>query len=295
MKIFIKNNKVRLIITIILLIWVSLCAIEYKANKIEQQKNYDEMVDKCKNEEEYQNQEWCNSYTEGRSIIPDTITVYFYIVCNSSINYIPWLAPMIIIMISIWNFHKKLHSGYIKNELMRTNYNDCMKKAIIDSLKCAFIFPFVFFFLFLISFMISGHFNIESLSQMFVNDVFLKNIPLLMITYFIVMFLHSIFYINLGLVSCKKNRNILVAILIGYLFFIIIAIISEIFIGAFFLRFLGLLKYAPVFNLLDIWLFSEYPSLISTLLYSILLVIFSFILLIKTYKDEEEVLISIEG
>ena len=294
MKIFIKNNKVRLIITIILLIWFSLCTIEYKTNKIEQQKNYDEMVDKCKNEEEYQIQEWCNSYTEGKSVIPDTITVYFYIICNSSINYIPWIAPMIIIMISIWNFHKKLHSGYIKNELMRTNYKDCIKEGIIDSLKSAFIFPFVFLFLFLISFMISGHFNIESFSQMFVNDIFLNNIPLLMITYFIVMFLHSIFYINLGLVCCKKNRNILVAILIGYLFFIIIAIISEIFIGAFLLRFLGLLKYAPIFNLLDIWLFSEYPSLIFIVLYSVSLVIFSFILLIKTYKDEEEVLICIE-
>lgn len=294
MKIFIKNNKVRLIITIILLIWFSLCAIEYKTNKIEQQKNYDEMVNKCKNEEEYQIQEWCNSYTEGKSVIPDTITVYFYIICNSSINYIPWIAPMIIIMISIWNFHKKLHSGYIKNELMRTNYKDCIKEGIIDSLKSAFIFPFVFLFLFLISFMISGHFNIESFSQMFVNDIFLNNIPLLMITYFIVMFLHSIFYINLGLVCCKKNRNILVAILIGYLFFIIIAIISEIFIGAFLLRFLGLLKYAPIFNLLDIWLFSEYPSLIFIVLYSVSLVIFSFILLIKTYKDEEEVLICIE-
>ena len=52
MKIFIKNNKVRLIITIILLIWVSLCAIEYKANKIEQQKNYDEIFCTLQSEEE---------------------------------------------------------------------------------------------------------------------------------------------------------------------------------------------------------------------------------------------------
>ena len=115
-----------------------------------------------------------------------------------------------------------------------------------------------------------------------------------MIVYFCVIFLHSIVYSCIGLVFCKKNRNVLISIISAYLVFLVISIISEIFIGGIILPLLGLSYYSSIFNLLGIWIYSDYPNYIAVLIYSLILSLISIICVIVSYRNKEEVLLEVE-
>ncbi len=288
--IYIKQNRVPIIITLLLFFWVIACGIEYKNNVGKERKKFNEKIVECRNSSE----SWCEYYKNTSYSTPDTLSMYFYIVAHYSISYIQWLAPLFVITSSIWLWHQKIHSGYWKNELLRSNYKKVLKYNLLSSLKSSFILPIVFLILFLFCFLVSGHFEIENPFQVLINPIFLNNIPLLMIVYFCVIFLHSIVYSCIGLVFCKKNRNVLISIISAYLVFLVISIISEIFIGGIILPLLGLSYYSSIFNLLGIWIYSDYPNYIAVLIYSLILSLISIICVIVSYRNKEEVLLEVE-
>ena len=287
---FFKKNKMFIIITLLLLCWAIICGIQYKKDLIERENIFNETVEKCNNSEE----EWCEEWKNEKFVVPDTLRIYFYILSNYSISYIQWLAPLFIITATVWLWHKKMHSGFIKDELIRSNYKKVLRKNFLASIKTCMILPFVFLVLFGLCYLISGHFNITDPQQVGINVEFLDNIPKLMFIYFIVIFLHSIFYSCLGLLFCKKSRNVLITIVSAYLCFLMIDIVSEIFIGGLLLPILGLSSFSSIFNLLGIWIYCDYPNYSSILVFSIIIAILSVIILVFAYRDKEEVLLKIE-
>lgn len=290
MKLFLKKNKMPIIIVLLLLCWVSICAIQYRKDLIENERLFNETVKECTNSEE----EWCLAYKDKEFEKPDTLTVYFYILTHSSISYIQWLAPLLTIAATVWLWHKKLHSGFIKDELIRSSYKKTLKRNIFSSLKASLILPFVFLILLFLCYLISGHFNVVDPNQVGINPEFLSNIPKLISVYFLVIFLHSIFYSCIGLLFCDKNKNILITIVSAYLCFLMICIIFEIFIGGLLLPILGITGYSSIFNLLGIWIYCDYPDYMLLLVFSFILSIISFIILLFHYKNQEEVLLKVE-
>lgn len=288
--IFLKKNKILIVVFILLLCWGTSCFIQRKQELNDSEISFYETVERCKNS----NEKWCDSYRDEKIEKPDTFQVYFYTMAHFSINYIQWLAPLFVISATVWLWHRKLHSGFIKDELLRSNYKKVIIRNLLSSAKACFILPLVFGILFVFAFLISGHFNVANPTDSIVNVEFLDNIPKLIVVYFVVLFLHSILYACIGLIFCKKNRNVLITIVSSYLCFLALEIISEVFVGGFLLMILGLQKYSSTFNLLGIWIYCDYPSLDLLLIYSIVLALLGMAGVFFVYKDKEEVLLKIE-
>ena len=296
MKKFLKQNKTFIIILSLLIVWVVICTLQYREYLNETQLSYDEMVDLCEHSAEYKNEtKLCSEYIKGTSLTPNAIVIFFYIINNYSINYLQWFGSLIVIFAVISSIHSELHSEFIKYKLQREPYKVYLKKLILTSLKNATILPIIFIVLFILSCVLSGNLDFNDTSKLMIAKNLTSNLPYLMVTYILVIFLHSIFYCNLALICIKKNKSRLVATISGYLLFIVLDIILEIIIGGFIFKALNLTKYSGLLSLLGIYIYYDIPNLSLLIIYSIFLVISSFIILLNTYKNEEEVLISLEG
>lgn len=230
----------------------------------------------------------------------DPILYFYHLFSDLSLYNIQIIGPLFVIVPSIIQFHKELSSGYIKNVLTRVEYKKYMKRKYLEALKCSLILPIFIMIMFLCCCVLAKGFALGSNAEyygwvMSPDPKYLTNLPSFMFTYVFVIFLHSILYINLGLLFCKKNSNVLVSIVLGYLFFIVLDIVMEILLGNIILSLLlNLRNLTDSFNLFNIWVYDNVKSLWLVIGYSFALVFSTTLLLIKTYKNKESVLIEIE-
>ena len=104
----------------------------------------------------------------------------------------------------------------------------------------------------------------------------------------------SILYINLGLISLRKSKNIIITILEAYLLFIGIEIFLEVFLNNFILYSIFGINLFGFLNILDIYTFSYTIGLIPYLSLSFTIVLLSFIVLKLLYKNKEKTFIEWE-
>ena len=265
MKKYIKDNRLVLISFSILVIWCLYCVIKWQSPT-------------------YKN---------------DPILQYYNILDNG-MRFIEIAAPLFVIIPGIFQFHRELHSGYIKNCLTRTSYRKYIVNLYLRSLINCLILP-----LFTILFMLFCCIKIRSLSFGSGGDMYIfysspepeyaKIIYEFMIIYLFGIFLNSIFYINIGLFFCKKNANYLVCVVLSYISFIVLDIISEILIGGIFLaRFLDIHNMQDSLNLFGIWDYIGVHNLLFCLFYYLALAVTSTVIIWFRYKDKEGVLIETE-
>lgn len=230
----------------------------------------------------------------------DPLLLFYHIFSDLDLSFFPLLAPLFVIIPTIWNFHSELNSGFIKNCLTRIEYRKYIKGLYFKSLKNCFVLPIFVIAAFLICCCITRNFSFGSQSDLYgyfmsPNPEYVKNIFVFMMVYIINITLHSIFYANLSLLYCKKNSNVFVNIILSYLTFIIIDIIMEVFVGAFLCAGVLDIHYvADTLNLFVIWQYDKVISLSMTVIYAIFLVLFSLLILFFIYKDRERVVIEIE-
>lgn len=233
--------------------------------------------------------------------VTDPIMYFYHMFSDLSLYDIQIIGPLFVIVPSIMLVHKELNSGYIKNVLTRIEYKKYMKKKYFETLKCSLILPVFVIIMFLCSCVLAKGFAIGSNAEYYgrfaaaPDPKYLTNLPLFMFTYVFVIFLHSILYMNLGLLFCKKNSNSLVSIVLGYLSFIVIDIFMEILLGDIILSMLlNIRNLTDSFNLFNIWKYDNVKSLGLVIGYSLTLVVCTTLLLIKKYKNKESVVIEIE-
>lgn len=267
MKQFIKKNKITILSIIILIVW-----------------SVYEII---------------NCYNEGL-ISNDPLILYYHIVKDLSLSFIQILAPLFVFIPAIWNFHNELSSGYIKNSLTRIEYKKYLIKNYFNALLKTLILPCFVIFLFLMCCLLTKGFDFGSGKEMYgwiasPEQRFLNNLPIFMMVYIINILFHSILYVNLGFLYCKKYSNILVNILLSYLSFIILDIFMEIFLGNLILaKLLNIHNMSYSLNLFNIWIYDKVISFQFTIIYSVTLVIISTILIYFKYKNKEDVIIEIE-
>lgn len=240
----------------------------------------------------------------------DAISIMFYVLSSSSLRMLSILAPIIIIILSINIFHKNIKTGNIKYKLTRMNYKTYMRKSILHAYKYSFIFIGVMIIFFGICCIINHHFDFQNVYPQYAgkdilgHDVYYGTLAvinlkfydtplLLMLTFFLVIFLHLIFYTNIGLIMCKRNKNFIVTVISSFLIFMAIAIISEL-IDIYVINKFNITLLNDVFNILGIWIYSDIKHLLPIIIYAVFLSSTSLILLLKVYKHKEEVLINSE-
>lgn len=303
MKLFFKRKAVFISVIIIFIGWGLFAANEYKSWWDENNYAYDYYINQCNNE--YKNiekyNEWCNQIIEsGKPMKPDTITVFFDLLGNYSLRYLQIVAPLFIIAMAIWNFHKDLKSENYKNIITRMDYKKYIKKNLVNSLKCSLFLPIFLIYVFILAYILSGHFDIKATmaaypGYLLINSKYLDYFSTFIFVYICNLIFHSIFWINIGYILTKKGKNIIVTLVSSFLCYIAIFIISELFIGGFLLsKLFGIKNAMEYLNLANIWVYSDVENIFILLFYGIFLAIISFSVLLLTYKNKEEVVIENE-
>ena len=265
MKKYIKQNKLVIISFIILLLWGGGSIFFWKENTY----NNDPII-----------------------LYYDIISTYLYSIQN--------IAPLFIIIPIIYQFHQELHTGYIKNCLTRTSYNKYMLKNYLKNISKSMILP-----LFVILLMIFCCIKLNSTSFGSGADMYNHyaspeieygyKIGRFMLTYIVVIAIDSIFYVNLGLIYCRKKLSYAVTVVLSYLTFIGLEFMGECIIGGIILaRLLDIHYTQDYFNLFNIWIYDGIHNLGLFLLYHLFLLISSTLIVYLLYRKKEGVLIECE-
>ena len=225
----------------------------------------------------------------------DPMIMYYHMITDLNLYYIPILSPLFVIIPAIYQFHSKLHSGIIKDYLTRTKYKEYMKKEYVNSIKCSLILPLFVVLLLIFSCIITKSLAFGSGVDLYEyllgspekQYAYMMNIYIAI--YLLNIFLHSIFYINVGLIFSKKYSNLLVSIVLSYLAFIGVDISLEVFMSKFLNLFINF-DFNPIFNLFNIWTYHRVDNIYLTLIVSISLVIVSSIALYIMYRKKEKVI-----
>lgn len=303
MKTILKENKILIIIYVIMFIIISLGVFEYQNEygykKRIEAKNY--LITMCKEQEKQDNyveSNFCSNVQNMEIKMDDTITTFFNILFTKSLYYLCIIMPLFIIICSINKWHKYIKNGVIKNFLMRQKYSELIKTQFLKCYKQILLFLGFILLIFIISFFISHHFDYSNalMNGGLVERDFYTNMPYSFILFLIVLALNYALYINIALISCRFNKNYYVCILVSYLTWMAIDIIIEIFIGGVILTSLFKIKSSvrQVFNLLALYTSWSNKEALIQLFLSLFLVLISFLIVYIVYRKKEKVVIASE-
>lgn len=267
------NNKYIVISITILLVWAIYESLNLRVSALK----YNEMI-----------------------YFKDLIFFVDQLIFNTSLFYLQPLGPLFIIIPAICGIHSKIHSGFIKNCMTRIEYKKLFSKLYLNSLKCSLIFPVFLIIVYTWCGLITNNFN-----AVVNKDYFLlfsticgsnaSHIVVFVILYLLNLFLHSIFYVNLGMFFCKKYSNIFISIILSYLSFIFIELIIEIPIRFIFYVLFSAGIVAKDFGLTEVWVYQfSYINIYIYSIFSIMLAITSSMCVYFMYRNKEGVINAIE-
>jgi len=302
MKIFFKKNKYAIIVFSLLLVWISFAiGIYIKEYGYETIFNAREkIIEKCADIDFVKNPEMvemCREWVNLDIELDDTFTAYYTVMFSRAMYYFSLIAPILIIVCSVKNFHNDIKYGNIKNKLIREKYSRVMYKSIVNCYKNIFVVILVLILALIMCYFVSGHFdysNALALGQTTFSEWFFINLPYSYIMYLLVIIFNYILYINIALMFTKYNKNIFVCIIASYLTWLAIDIVAEIIIT----RYVLFMRFGywsdDAMNLLAIYTWTPDSWNLIQILFALALAIFSFILVLFSYRKKEVIVIASE-
>lgn len=295
MKIFLKKNKLLLICLLLLLSCVILSLVKYKID-------FNHSIDEYNRVMEYLDKNSINSpIIPKKPIMYDTYSLFSYIIVDSPFAIIMYVMPFIIMLCGIYSFYSKIKTGYFKDECMRRNYKKNLIVNIFDSWKNAIIIPIFIIVLFVGCYITTRSFDINKTIEFYdyslINRQYLDKLPTYFITYTINLIFLAIFYINISIITAKKNSNLFVTLVQSYLIFIIVGIITEVVVGKGLEKIFPILKSYNLCNSLSIfnfWVYDNVMNLSFMTLFAFLLFFVSTLIVILKYRNKESVIIEID-
>ncbi len=228
----------------------------------------------------------------------DTITLTCSIVETSLFSMLQFFSPLIIIFALIFSVKPELTSCYFKNILLREDYKKYKKQIFKKFVVISISTPIILLIVFLISNIITK-FNYNLPSEISTYAVYDKwkynNFILYGFSICIIQFFINISYCCIGLYSCLKNKNSIVATIMGYILFLIMDIIIYIIIYALIInKILGFKNLTDFFNITGYWFFNIGPSFMYVILISFIIQLLSLLLIARIYKSKERIIIAYE-
>ena len=308
MKKFLKKYKY-FAISIILMFILILCSFlqyykdtygnvkeYYRFKKIcYEEKNMDDSL--CapyKGHEEYIDFIVNNNNPENKYKEKDAITITSTIVELTYFSYLQYLSPLIIAIAVVGTIHNEYSSGMFQNYLLRMYYKKYLKKIYKIPLCASLIMPISLIIIFLISTIVSGfNFNIsDNTTEIAVyNSLKYSNFIIYGAMICLIQFLIRLFYSNIAVYCCKKNKNKLVAILMSYIIFLVSLLFVYIILYAILInKILGFKELTDYFLISGYWFFDFDIKCIIPIIVSLILCLISCIILWKSYKNKEVVI-----
>ncbi len=307
-----KRNKF-IILSFLIIVFIIGCSFfQYYKDNFSYAKGYYAIKENCY-EKKNPNHEYCKRFPNEENLEKyiktsdpkeeykklDTITLTCNIVEHTIFSMLQFFSPLLIIIALVGTIHSDFSSGMIKNYLMRMEYNDYLKKIRKQIFKISLITPLALILIFVISMVVTRfNFNVpltEEFKNFAVYDhwkyshFFLYGFAICISQYFL-----NILYCNIGLYACLKNKNKLVAIIMGYVLFLLVDLFIYIVVYAFVInKILGFKNLTDIFNITGYWFFDGNICLIAILV-SFVIQLLSFLFIHLYYRNKEGVIISNE-
>lgn len=311
MSLKLKENKIYIIVFIIFIFLAFYSANEYRIFVKQNVDAHKETLEKCESgyyKEKYPENNMDSFCEDMKNYNPiddfkkDAFFVTFDILTHYTVSYLQIFAPLLIILAALYAFQKKLKSGFIKNIITRIEYKKYMIKSILKSYSTSLFVPIMIIVIFILSYIISGNldFNhtLATTDPAAIPDAILNNtnkMPQFIITYLLTFILHGMFWVNIGYIIAKKSKNIVITVVGSFIAYIIVFAISDIGIGVFILeKTLHVESGLYLVNFGNIWAYIDIHNLWIPLIYGLFLFISSLLILIKTYKCKEDVIVASE-
>lgn len=302
-----KNNDIFYkifcaLIFLSLIIWVVYCGIQYKNHYNKNVEAHHKLIEICNQENSQIKDSDCQEIiSNGDPIMPDTITVFFQLLINSNLSLIQLIAPIIVILLASYCFYREYSTGFYKNKLLRMSYKDYLKYIFQKTYRSIWILPAFITIIFICSFIISGHFNLESTLSYWpenyipVSISVIKNFSTFIIIFVLNIILNSLFYASLAIIPIKKSNNYIVSVISSYLLFIFCDIFLEVLVGILILeKFAHISHASSLLSLFSCWVYDGIPNIPLYIIYCILLALISFLITVYIYHNKEEVIIESE-
>ncbi len=238
--------------------------------------------------------DYCTYFNENinnkNKMTYDTMTYY-----EKTNFYTSQFAPLFLLLISSILFAYELFkSKTIINIIQRKGYKATMKQVILKCYRYIWLLPLISIVLLFICFLASGHFDYSFVERTrgFAYFDYSMNLILYYILLLIYMLLISIFFINLGLITLRKNHNFIIVLIETLLIYYGIDILTETLIGN--MLSYEVYGYASYFSILNTIELLAPKDIIYYVIYMFILAFISFAIVIMMYRNKEKFLIDCE-
>ncbi len=289
-----KNNFLEIISFLILLVLLIFNSYSFINNINEINKKNKEAYDYCLsiNYKDSEYESYCNNVLSNQEKV-DFFTVLTNIVIFGYGN-ISYVLFLFITIPSLYYICKYLKNNFLKNELTRCNYKVIKKRLFKKAYLSAFILPTIIIISFIISYLYTGTFNADyaikySTTGWSANT--LSKPILFIIVYVFNIFIHSLLYVNIGLLIVRKYNNYFIAVISSFLMFIGIEAILEILFNG--IIFTSILKssWGHNFNIINMLALNDQEGIYTSLIVPFILLIISYIALHILYNNKEKLVI----
>ena len=288
------------------------CFIDFYNTNFSYVKQYNEIIEKCGQSGKNPNAKICKHIKTDKQVAEmkkvenptkkykqyDAITLTCVIVENGIFNFLQLLSPLIIIIFVIRIIHKDFSSGMIKNYLTRLTYKKYLSQRFITIAKISLFFPCVLTGIFLVSCIVT-RFNFQ------INPVIKEwsvysswkynNFIVYGLIICLVQFLLSFAYGCIGFVCCRKNRNFLVSIVMGYIYSLFVIVFVYVVVYSLIInKIFHIKELSDYFNFMGYWFFDNGTSLLAIIAISFIFAIVIFTFTYIYYKNKERTIIENE-
>lgn len=294
----IKSNLILLISFLILLVILCINSYNY-IQENESRKLHSKKMEQFCLEVSYEENPQYEELCEG-IIYEAKLSLDFYTMFTNVIVYgyrgISYFLFLFVVMPSLFYVCRYFKNKQILNESTRSNYKKIILNVIKKSYKPVFIIPVLILTAFLICALYTKNFD-PSYSIYYNSSMWKEttmNNSVFLLLYFLNVVIHSILYINIGLIIARKQHNYFVAVILSFLAFIGIESFLEIAING--VLFFSILKsdMGMIFNIMNLLTFNDTYGILSSMVVPFFLMIVSSIILYIKYNNKENLIIDCE-
>lgn len=291
-----KNNPLLIIFAIIMTTSLIVGLADYYSYKKQTDEWIIEQKEKCDNAQvDYDPEKWQNFCEEIKAGSAD-ITFFEasgYIRGNMPLPLTSFITLLMIVACCCYYPCRVFKNSCLNNYLTRMNYEKFKRKILFHNRLPIIIIPIAMIIVYIIAFITTGNLS-YSISTLGWNKETISNLPLFFGVQFSMAIICSLIYANITMIICKKNHNFIAASLISYLTIIGIELFLEIVIGAILWEHILHQGVGVFFNIVEFVNFNDGDGLFSPLLVASVIFIITEIILYKTYKDKESLIINCE-
>ncbi len=296
-------NKKSMVAVMIIIITATLLSIVVNANLSKSvtnfQKNLEEERIKCKNNIDSNVEgfeEYCKKINDYEDVKIDTLTSF----ANILIFQVKLLNPIAILLVLIPSLIEPIY--ILKNKFYincnnRMEYKDFLKIFFKKAYKYIWILPLIGLIIYIPTLFYSS----LSPEYQLINgytywETSLIKYPMLfIILYLLNLLMYSIFFVNFGLICIRKKPRYLFSLIFIYILYVLIQLFFELIVNNYILIMIFHSEIGYLFNIMNMFIFSDQFGIANLLLFSFSIMLISFICLYYSYKDKEKLIINLEN